>query len=385
MRAFMGKASNLFVGLLVLAVVAGVGYYFVFAKADTKKVTVQLPSAVGIYPGTPVDILGIQVGKVDSVKPQPGYVKVVLSYAAKYKVPATAGLVVVANSLVSDRYLQLTPAYSGGPVMADGATIHMDHTSSPAELDDIYAALNKLSVDLGPNGVNKNGALSRLLKVSAANLDGNGVNLGASTEALSKAVQTLANGRGDLFSTVNNLKKFNDALTNSDKNVRSFENLLASVSTSLAQDRTELGAALHNLTVALQQVSDFVKNNANAIHTDVLGLKDITGLLVKDKSSLDEILAVAPVALANLVHAYQENTGTLGTRSNLTEQFQDPANLCGIFNSIGVLTNNLLGNITSDVANYCLALAQGGTTLPVLPGSLQTQLKNVLPAMPGAS
>ena len=171
--------------LLVLAVVGGVAAYVFLGKAGTRTLSVDVASGVGIYPGTPVEILGIQVGKVTKVEPRPTAVHLELEYADKYKLPANVGVVIVANSLVSDRYLQLTPVYTSGAALADHASIPMTRTSSPAELDDIYGALNNLSVQLGPNGANKDGALSTLLKVAAANLGGNGQQLGKSVQAVS--------------------------------------------------------------------------------------------------------------------------------------------------------------------------------------------------------
>jgi hypothetical protein len=64
-------------------------------------------------------------------------------------------------------------------------------------------------------------------------------------------------------------------------------------------------------------VGAFVKKNANKFHVDIQGLEKITGILVKEKSSLNETLAIAPVALANIVHAYDPDVGVIATRSNL--------------------------------------------------------------------
>jgi len=151
-------------------------------------------------------------------------VKIEMKYDHKYKLPADAISVVVANSLVSDRYIQLAPAYSGsGPTLKNGANIPLARTASPSELDDIYGALNELSVALGPNGANKNGSLATLVKVAAANLGGNGAAFGNSVTQLSKAAATLANGREDLFGTVRTLQVFTQALSASDKQVRHFE------------------------------------------------------------------------------------------------------------------------------------------------------------------
>ncbi len=50
-------------------------------------------------------------------------VRVKFWWEAKHKVPANAKAVIASPSIVADRYLQLTPAYSKGDVMADGAEI----------------------------------------------------------------------------------------------------------------------------------------------------------------------------------------------------------------------------------------------------------------------
>lgn len=324
------KVTNLLTVLVVLAVVGGGVAYFLLSGNSTKSVTAQFSSAVGVYAGTPVKILGIDVGEVTSVHPDGATVTVKMTYDSKYKLPSNAISVIVANSLVSDRYLQLAPAYKGsGPVLANGATIPVSRTAAPAELDDIYSALNKLSVALGPSGANKNGALSDLVKVGAANLQGNGAALGNSISKLAAAAKTLADGRGDLFGTVKNLQAFTKALSDSDSDVRHFNEQLATVAGQLAAERQDLGSALHNLGIALNQVAGFVNDNAAKLHTDIGGLKTLTDVLVKEQASLNETLAVGPVALANIVHAYQPDLGALGTRSNL-DSLADPATLCAL-------------------------------------------------------
>ena len=90
----------------------------------------------------------------------------------QYAVPADADAVVLAPSLVSDRYVQFSPVYDGGAKMKDGATVPLERTATPVELDQVYGALDDLSAALGPNGANKNGALSDLVDVGAANLEG---------------------------------------------------------------------------------------------------------------------------------------------------------------------------------------------------------------------
>ncbi|MGH8961195.1 MAG: MCE family protein [Jatrophihabitantaceae bacterium] len=386
MAKFSANLTRVVAGAVVLAVVFGVGLYLLFGGGGTKTVTANFASAVGVYPGTPVKILGVQVGQVSKVSPQGGSVAITLSYDSKYKVPANAVSLIVANSLVSDRYVQLAPVYSGsGPVLSDRARIPLSRTASPAELDDIYGALDKLSVALGPKGTNKHGSLSTFLKVASANLNGNGAALGNSITQLSKAAQTLSDGREDLFGTVKNLQAFTQALSSSDAQVRHFEEQLAQVAGDLANERSDLGSALHNLTTALNSVATFVKDNAGKVHTDLGGLKDLTKILVAENSSLNETLAVGPVALANIVHAYQGDLGVIATRSN-TESLTDPGQLCQLLKLGGLLTpvGNLLGPQTAKIVSTCnqaIAKLPNGGALP--PGLDLTQIQNALTQLLG--
>lgn len=385
MAGKLSKNLGRVVTLVVVVAIVAVGAYFFLSGGDDKKVTARFTAAVGVYNGTPVRQLGVNVGKVTNVTPKGAYVEVQMEYESQYKLPRNATAVEVANSLVSDRYIQLS-AYSGkGDTLQDDATIPLERTAAPAELDDIYKALNKLSTALGPNGANSNGALSDLVKVGAANLKGNGAALGQSIENLSRAAKTLAEGRTDLFGTVTNLRKFTGALKSSDGEVRKFNTLLAAVSNNLASERVDLGQALKQLGLALNDVNGFITKNASRIHTSVTGLKNVTNVLVRQKASLDETLALAPVALANIVHAYQPNLGVIATRSNLGS-LTDPGQLCVIIDVavgkvVGGVLKNILGPLTKEIVKTCQDTVKGVPSLLELvtnPSSALEQLADKL-------
>jgi phospholipid/cholesterol/gamma-HCH transport system substrate-binding protein len=302
---------------------------------STTQVRAEFVRAVGLYAGSDVRILGVKVGEVTKVTPHGDRVVVDMEYDDKYAVPADAKAVVIAPSVVSDRYVQLTPVFKKGAKLSDGATIHLDQTAVPVELDRIFSSLNDLNVALGPKGANKSGALTRLLAVGADNLDGEGRNINRTLTDFSKAISTLSDGRGDLFSTVRNLQIFTTALATSDGQVRAFNTDLASVADQLAGERGELALAMKNLAIALGEVASFVKENRANLTTDIAGLADITGILAKQKDALAETLDAGPVALSNLQNAYNPSSGTLDTRDN-AEQAEDPGlYLCQLLTSVG--------------------------------------------------
>ena len=139
--------------------------------SDKKYVVADFPRTVSLYEGSDVKILGVAVGKVESRRPVRHQGRVKLNYDAKYKVPADAKAAVISPSIVGDRFVQLTPAYKGGDVMADNARLGVDRTATPLELDEIFGSLNDLNIALGPDGANKADAGGRRPADPAARLD----------------------------------------------------------------------------------------------------------------------------------------------------------------------------------------------------------------------
>ena len=103
----------------------------------------------------------------------------------------------------------------------------------------------------------------------------------------------------------------------------------------LKGERGDLAASLHNLGIAMRQVSGFVRDNREVLGKNITGLDRITQILVKQRAALAETLRNAPLALNNLALTYNPQAGTLDTRANLGEIghqiTSDPATfLCGI-------------------------------------------------------
>jgi virulence factor Mce-like protein len=274
---------------------------------------------VGVYAGSDLRVLGVTVGTIDSVQPQGKQVKVVMTLDDGVQVPANADAAVISPSVVSDRYVQLTPAYTGGPQMKDNATIPIGRTQTPVELDQLYSTLNQLATALGPNGANKNGALSNLLNVGAANLDGNGAALGTMIQQLGAATRTLSGSQDNLFQTIDSLQQFTTMLKNNNDQVQSVTQQLASVSGFLAADRQDLGQALNQLADALAQVQGFIRQNRGRIQSNVTKLNSISQILTNERSSLAEALDDAPLAVDNLLGAYDTTTHTLDGRGYIPE------------------------------------------------------------------
>ena len=308
-------AAPLVIALLVIAA----GLTLLTRSGGERTLTAHFPRAISIYEGSDVRVLGVPVGKVDKVTPDGTDVIVTMHYDKDVKVPADAQAVIVAPSIVGDRYVQLTPAYTQGATLADGAVLQTDRTSVPLELDQIYGSLDQLVTALGPTGANKNGALTDLLQTTAQNFGGQGAKVHQTIGDLSKLTKTLDDNKDALFGSASQLETFVNKLATNDDTVRDFNTSLSGVSSMLAGERTDLASSLHNLQVALGNVATFVHDNKDALGRNLKGLNTVLKTVVKNRDALNETLRAAPVALSNLYQAYNPDVGTLDTNANLGE------------------------------------------------------------------
>ncbi|MGW0537175.1 MCE family protein [Streptomyces sp. NPDC003032] len=316
------RGGRLLVVLIVLALLAaaGIAGEMVLARGGGgKHITAYFDRAVAVHEGSDLRVLGIRVGSVDEIRPEGKQVRVSLTLDEGVKVPAQARAVVVAPSVVSGRFVQLSPAYSSGPQIRDGAVIDAGHTATPVEVDELLESVTELSDALGPDGANKDGALAGLVKAGAENLDGNGKDIGDTIHQLGGASAVLNGNSGDLVETVEQLQKFISMLKRKDGQVRRAVTQLSRVADFLAEDKDDLAAALKQLGTALGQVKGFISDNRGRLKSNVDKLAGLTRSVVDQRASVAEALDALPLAAANLDRAYNPRTRTIDGRANMNE------------------------------------------------------------------
>ncbi|MDJ0392175.1 MCE family protein [Rhodococcus sp. G-MC3] len=392
-----GGRRAVIAGIVIAALVIAGGLWWVFTRAGATNITAYFDKSVGIYEGSDVRVLGVSVGNVTSVVPQGDQVEVKMRVQRGVDIPSDAKAAQITPSLVSDRYVQLAPAYSGGDKMSGDTVIPRERTATPVEVDQIYASIDELSTALGPNGANANGALTDLVNTGAANLDGNGAALGDTITELTAASRTLSDSRGDLFDTVKNLQTFVSALAANDQQVREFNNQLADLTGFLNGERDDLGAALNQLSISLGDVAGFVADNRDQLVQAANGLVQPTQTLSDRKDSIVETLTILPLAISNLVNSYDAESGTLASRANLQNETQDPLGTVCRLIDLGKLVPGdprfqQLGAQIQPVIDRCgeiTSLIQGpvrdsGLVLPFGVLTNETQQGNVVPGtVPG--
>jgi phospholipid/cholesterol/gamma-HCH transport system substrate-binding protein len=315
--------------ILALTFLAGVAVVW-HPFTSTRKTTVvaYFTNSNGIFVGDEVRILGVAVGKISKIEPQPERVKITFWYDGKYQVPVDAKAVILSPSLVTARAIQLTPAYTGGPQLQNGAVIPQARTAVPVEWDDLRQDLEKLTQMLQPTrgGVSP---LGSLVTTAANNLRGQGVTVRDTIVKLSQAVSALGDHSNDLFSTVKNLSILVSALQSSGDLMRQLNQNLASVTGLLANDPDEVANAVTAMADVVGDVRSFVADNREALGTTSDKLASISTALNGSLDDIKQALHIAPTELQNFMNIYQPAQGTLSGAPAFANFANPVAFLCG--------------------------------------------------------
>ena len=295
--------------VLTLLLVAGVGLMVRNVVHKPTTITALFTTATAIYPGDQVRVAGVRVGSITSIEPQGTKAKVTLAVDRAVPIPADARAVIVAQNLVGARYVQLAPAFgadgdTSGPTMRDGGVIDVDRTAVPVEWDEIKTQLMRLSTDLGPGTAASTSSVGRFIDSAANAMDGNGDKLRETIRQITGLSRILADGSGNITDIIANLQTFVTVLRDSSTQIVQFQDRLATVSSVLDGSRSELDAALTNLSSAVDDVQRFVAGSRNQTAEQVERLADVVGNLSANQTALKNLLHVAPNAIGNSYNIY---------------------------------------------------------------------------------
>jgi phospholipid/cholesterol/gamma-HCH transport system substrate-binding protein len=259
----------------------------------------------GVFRGDEVVILGVKVGEIDKIEPQPQRAKISFWLDDKYKVPADVKAVILSPQLITSRAIQLTPVYTAGPTLTNNAVIPQNRTAVPVEWDDFRRQLEKLSSSLQPTGPGQVSPLGSYINTTADNLRGQGANIRDAIIKLSEAFSALGDHSNDIFSTVKNLSTLVSALQTSTGLMRQLNNNLAAVSELFANDGNELGDMLRDLNTVAHDAQGFLADNREALGTTSDRLASISQALADSLDDIKQALHVFPNALQNLLNIYE--------------------------------------------------------------------------------
>jgi phospholipid/cholesterol/gamma-HCH transport system substrate-binding protein len=363
-------ARRLLAVVLAVAVLVAAGAVFgvrALLSTPTTTITADFTEAPGIYLGNHVDVLGIPVGTITGITPHPTYVAVTMQVKRSVKIPAHAIAALMAPDLVNDRYIQLDPVFRHGAVMTANGVIPMNHTALPESVDQIISTLDQLVQALGPNGVNKSGALSRFVHDVAQTVGHNGPSFHTTITALGQALAALSSDGPDLTTILDNVGTFTNEAAANTTEFQTFANDLASVSGFIAADSSDIGTTLQSLQSIMGQVTSFVQNNRVTLGATLSNLDTFAAQVVSQQQQLGAAFDEGGLVLQNLNQAIiTEPNGTTSLRIRYDPSLDTPSfarQLCGQ-ELTRILELGAQGTKSSELNLACAATSALGAMTP---------------------
>ncbi len=132
--------------LTVLAVAIVVSVKVLTPKINpTRAMCAEFTDAVGLYPGNKVALLGIEIGSMSAIVNKPDHVEVDFTVPADLVLPADVGAVTYSQSIVTDRHIELTKPYTGGPKFTGPGCIKLKSTKTPISVSETFSAIGSLT------------------------------------------------------------------------------------------------------------------------------------------------------------------------------------------------------------------------------------------------
>ncbi|VCT93196.1 hypothetical protein MHAS_04935 [Mycolicibacterium hassiacum DSM 44199] len=315
----MRNARTRVVTLAVAALVAAAAVLAVVVKyakdeLDTITVTAQFDSASGLYVGNVVAVLGMPVGKVTEIIPKTGYVEVKFTVDKDVKVPADVQAVTVSNSILTDRQIELTPPYSGGPTLQNNATIGRNRTHTPVEFARVLDVLDKLAVSLRGDGKG-GGPIADVINASAQIVDGQGQAMKDALGELSNALRLSADRgevtRDQLTTIVRNVSSLAEAAARNDELLREFGSTVRAMSQILADEDLGSGTTGRRINEVLSHAGEVLSTHRETIKDLIANGDVVLDAVIDHERDIKELLDVTPMTLDNLYNVADQKNGAL--------------------------------------------------------------------------
>jgi phospholipid/cholesterol/gamma-HCH transport system substrate-binding protein len=317
------KAAKTGVRIRVVAVAAavaavlatvGVGWGYFGARQEPIIVTAQFDSASGLYEGNVVAVLGMPVGKITKIRPRGGYVEVEFTVDRNVKVPADAQAVTVSTSILTDRQIELTPPYRGGPVLENHDTIGLTRTKTPVEFSRVLSVLDRVTKSLEGDG-HGGGPLADVIDSGAAVVDGNGAKMKEALAELSEAMRLSSDGgaqtREQITTIIKNVSSLLQAAATNDAKLRQFASTIHLASQVLDDEEIGTGTTGKRLDQLVQQAADLLDAHRDSIRQATLNGNTLAKTATDNRRELAELLDLAPMVADNAYNSIDQANGSL--------------------------------------------------------------------------
>lgn len=283
--------------MLVVTLAIALPGWYIFGRTDqSKTVYADFSYVGGIYEGSKVTVLGVGVGTVTSVEPRGTSVRVAMSMPDSVDLPADASAYVLNPSVISDRHIELGPAYTGGETLKDGDQIPIERAHSPIDFDGLMGSVSTLADAFAGDG----GNLGDLVSRGAAGWQGQGDQFNTAIRNLSTATGVVGARSEDIGALVDNLNTLMNALDARQVSLDELVGDLGVLGDQWASQNMDISQPLQDLRVVFDQLNSFMTAHGDDVGAIADNVRVLGDTLAAKEPGLAEFMDLVPLMMQNL-------------------------------------------------------------------------------------
>ncbi len=304
-----GLMSATVVVVLVLAAVTGLKLSK--SSPPTRAYCAEMPDSIGLYTGSAVTIMGLQVGRVTDIRPDGPSARVDFTVPANRTLPPNVGAVTVSDTLIADRKLALIGAEPSGPGWNPSRCI--TNSLTPKSLSQTFDALSHLSAQLdGAKDPAQRDALGSGLDALDHATAGSGDQINAIIDQLAKALAApdAAIGHiGDLLDALTELlHRASGNWSTVQTSVTGLAQTFGDINTLAIPQIVEIVAGLRDV---LPQLNDVIMMFGSPALRALDSIPDLPRLIQAGVGSLADVIRMTPAITSGFAHSIDPKTGQI--------------------------------------------------------------------------
>jgi phospholipid/cholesterol/gamma-HCH transport system substrate-binding protein len=258
----------------------------------------QLSDVTGLATGDTVNIAGVPVGQVAGITVQHGHALVAMNINDSVKLHSSTDVGMRWHNVIGQKEIALYPA-GGGRLLANNATIPLDHDVTDASINSFLNSIGPLLSSINPSEANQFVEnVSGALQGDTAQID-QLINSGA---VVSNTVGQLDSQVGAI---IGNLNQVLGAIASRSGDVSTLVSNLQTVSSSLAAKNTLLDSVVGNLSQVAADLAGLVGTNRQTLNNTISSLQVVAADIQAHQQQLATGLSTLGQGLAPYIQISQ--------------------------------------------------------------------------------
>ena len=300
--------------LIAFVVVAVIGIVYVggtYVRIDNLlgfgqyRVTAEFADSGGIFTNAEVTYRGVPVGTVGTLSLTRAGIDVELLLDTGGPDIPTSALAVVANrSAIGEQYVDLQPANSDGPFLAEGAIIAPADTRTPVPVENVLASTDQLIKTIPLDN------LTTTVRELGAAFDGKGEDLQVLADSLGTLSETAEEALPETLGLIRDSRTVLDTQSEQSSAIGQFSADLNVLTAQLRSSDPDVRRLIGTGTDASDQIGALVADGGPALTTNLNNIDSVTSLYAPKAFALRPLLIFLP-SISSAAHTLVQGDGSI--------------------------------------------------------------------------